>query len=205
MYAPSPRATTRSAIVEGSPRITASATRHFPPVAKIASGMISSENHVTMLCWAAFIVSRRSLGSFGRMEIRFSLREPAQRVHEEIPYSSRPEQHVRREIGVAEHDQPGFRLRRGALAFGRRLGVADRCRHGRGNRYRSRLVARPFVLRRLLARVERLQIGFAQLRWLVSTMVCAVWPSLPPVTGETDRASGNAVKSWNRSVIGWGG
>ena len=35
----------------------------------------------------------------------------------------------------------------------------------------------------------------AQLRGLVSTNVCAVWPLTPPLTGVTERASGNAVST----------
>src|SRR5207244_10306307 len=45
----------------------------------------------------------------------------------------------------------------------------------------------------------------AQLRALVSAIVCAMWPLTPLITGTTDRASGNAVRSWNRAVIGCGG
>ena len=45
----------------------------------------------------------------------------------------------------------------------------------------------------------------AQLRGLVSTTGCAMWPATPPSTGATDRASGNAVSRLNRCVIGCDG
>src|SRR3954468_7735458 len=45
----------------------------------------------------------------------------------------------------------------------------------------------------------------AQLLLLVSTRRCAVWPFVPPSTGDTDRASGYAVSNWKLSVIGCDG
>ncbi len=45
----------------------------------------------------------------------------------------------------------------------------------------------------------------AQLRGLDSTIGCAVCPLTPPLTGEASRASGNAVMTLNRAVIGWDG
>src|SRR3954468_11847868 len=45
----------------------------------------------------------------------------------------------------------------------------------------------------------------AQLRGLVSTKPCAVWPLTPPVTGVTERADGYAVSSRNRCVIACAG
>ena len=45
----------------------------------------------------------------------------------------------------------------------------------------------------------------AQLRGLVWTMLCAVCPLTASVVGDADRASGNAVSTEKRSVIGCGG
>ena len=45
----------------------------------------------------------------------------------------------------------------------------------------------------------------AQLRALVSMIGCGDRPFVPPETGVTDRASGNAVSSLKWSVIGCGG
>src|SRR4051812_4095448 len=41
----------------------------------------------------------------------------------------------------------------------------------------------------------------AQLRGLVSTIPCAVWPLTPPDTGVAERAKGYAVMNLNRCVI----
>ena len=53
--------------------------------------------------------------------------------------------------------------------------------------------------------INPLMSASAQLRGPVSAMLCGVRPLTPPMTGVTDRASGNAVNSWNRSVMAWGG
>ena len=106
-----------------------------------------------------------------------------------------PRRGVGGEIRVADHDDARFGLRRvGVARLGRRRRAAAGGRHRRGERDRALLVALALVERHLAASsAVALMSVSAQLRGLVSTNACAVWPLTPPVTGVTDRASGNAV------------
>src|SRR6266446_3390915 len=61
-----------SPMVVRSPRIYRLRHQEYTPAPKTKPGMRISDRTVTLFCCAAVIVTRRSSGSLGRIEIRFS-------------------------------------------------------------------------------------------------------------------------------------
>ena len=145
-----------------------------------------------MFCWLAVSVMRRSCGSRGRIEMRFSCcDEPVDGVEEEVAVALESQPAVGGEVGVPEDHHAGLGLG-GVLGFGasgRGRRVGRRRRH-RG-RERTGPALSPFSISRLTSPVvlSALMSVSPQLFGLVSTSVCGNLPLVPPVMGATDLAS----------------
>ncbi len=102
---------TSSRISERSPRIYRLRHQVCTPPSRINPGMMNTVSQKIRSCWSAVSVIRRSWGSRGRIADQvLLLREPVHRVHEQVAVALNAQPGVRREVGVAEHDDACFGL-----------------------------------------------------------------------------------------------
>src|SRR5581483_406551 len=199
MYAPRPARTTTSASVDQRPRVFIGyRLRHheYTPDAKMKPGMMTIDSQLMLACCVAVSVTRRSSGSFARIEIRFSCCESQPTMfmnRSRLPWMPSAEFDAKSESPMTATRVSGFGASGAAFAS-----VA----------VDATLTAQPMstgpFLSPLLSSsetwpdVSRLLMSFsAQLRALVSTNACAVRPLTPPATGVHDRDIGNAVRKLN--------
>ena len=165
--------------------------------------MMSSDSQKMWRCWSAVSVIRRSSGSRGRIEIRFSCCDSQfDGVHEQVAVALDAEPAVRGEVGVADHHDPRLRLA-GVLGFG--AGGAAPATSVAGADTAAASETGPglsplSVARHLALAASALDVGLApSCCGLVSTNVCAVRAGRRRrSTGVTDRASGYAVSRLKR-------
>ena len=153
--------------------------------------MRNSDRIVTLFCCAAVIVTRRSSGSFGRMEIRFSCCDS-----QPIVFMNRSRLPGMPSAAFeAKSESPNTTTRVSGFGASACVRLAARPPTRRPRRRRQSAIGP--CLSPLSAFIDTLpdvnsplMSDSAQLRALVSTMPWAVCPLTPPITAVTERASG---------------
>ena len=178
------------------------------PAPKMKPGMISSDSQMMFDCCGRGQRDPAIVGLLGpdRDQVLL-LRQPADRVHEQVAVALDAQRAVGGEVGVADR-RPSASPASGASGSPGLGGCRRRRRRGHGRR-RSRSVpsCRPSIRRATPRRwsCSDLMSVSAQLRGPVSTKVCARVAVDAAAHRRRARASGNAVSMLKRSVIGCAG